>query len=78
MKITKKAKEPSQWAQRLDLQKHQGETPQDPPHFITCYVKHPVKGFTVTFDPKILPKMREKYGKNLITNLVDTLTQTAQ
>lgn len=56
---------------RLDQQRYTGEVRQDPEHWITCRVEHPTRSFTITFDPRLLPKKIEKYGKNLIlpTNL---------
>jgi len=38
---------------------------QDPPHFITCFVSDPVRGFTITFDPKLLEEKIKKYGDRL-------------
>lgn len=51
---------------RLDLQRYEGEVREDPKDWMTCFVKHPVKGFTITFPPHKLEAMREKYGENLI------------
>ena len=58
-------------AQRLDQQTYKGEIRQDPPDYITCVVRDERKPFTITFNPKLLDKKIEKYGKNLIlpTNL---------
>lgn len=50
---------------RLDQQKYEGEVRSDPPEYITCRVEHPVKSFTITFDPKLLQKKIEKYGDAL-------------
>ncbi len=51
---------------RLDQQRHTGEVRQDPEYYITCMVKHPVKSFTITFDPARLQDMIDKYGEALI------------
>lgn len=51
---------------RLDQQKYTGEVRKDPDHWITCRIEHPTKSFTITFNPKLLEKKIEKYGKNLI------------
>lgn len=56
-------------AQRLDKQRHEKPVKPDPAHFVTYAVKDPVKGFTITFDPRHLAKVREKYGDNLIEPL---------
>lgn len=56
---------------RLDQQRYDKEVRKDPEHWITCRVEHPTRSFTITFDPRLLEKKIEKYGKNLIlpTNL---------
>ena len=51
---------------RLDQQRHTGEVRQDPEHYITCAVVHPVKSYTITFDPAKLQEKIDKYGKALI------------
>ena len=45
--------------------KYEGEIPETPAHHITLWVDDPIKRFTVTFDPRLLPKKIEKYGNQL-------------
>jgi len=45
--------------------KYEGKIPETPTHHITLWVDDPIKRFTVTFDPKLLPKKIEKFKGKL-------------